>query len=81
MDVSNESNTTANSILKDRVEPEFKMRVPKSAKLPNLVPNIPIVKTKDGKVLLSVPDLEAVSTYLLYNIVHSFNLFAVGFVR
>ncbi|CAH8620504.1 unnamed protein product [Schistosoma bovis] len=60
--VSNESTTTANSILKDRVEPEFKMRVPKSAKLPNLVPNIPIVKTKDGKVLLSVPDLEALDS-------------------
>ncbi|CAH8595692.1 unnamed protein product [Schistosoma mattheei] len=60
--VSNESTTTTNSILKDRVEPEFKMRVPKSAKLPNLVPNIPIVKTKDGKVLLSVPDLEALDS-------------------
>ncbi|CAH8556294.1 unnamed protein product [Schistosoma turkestanicum] len=38
------------------------MRVPKSAKLPDLVPNIPIVKTKDGKVLLSVPDLEALDS-------------------
>ncbi|CAH8640063.1 unnamed protein product [Schistosoma rodhaini] len=59
---SNESTTAAGSISKDRVEPEFKMRVPKSAKLPNLVPNIPIVKTKDGKVLLSVPDLEALDS-------------------
>nr|CAH8866996.1 unnamed protein product [Trichobilharzia regenti] len=38
------------------------MRVPKSAKIPNLVPNIPIVKTKEGKIFLSVPDLEALDS-------------------
>ncbi|CAH8866619.1 unnamed protein product [Trichobilharzia szidati] len=56
------SKVTESNVSKDRVEPEFKMRVPKSAKIPNLVPNIPIVKTKEGKIFLSVPDLEALDS-------------------
>nr|CAX69354.1 hypothetical protein [Schistosoma japonicum] len=60
--VSSGNDNIARISSKDRVEPEFKMRVPKSAKLPNLIPDIPIVKTKNGKVLLSVPDLEALDS-------------------
>lgn len=43
---------------KDKVEPEIKMRVPKSAKIPGLTLNIPFEKTKSGKVLFSIPDYE-----------------------
>ncbi|KAF7257181.1 hypothetical protein EG68_05275 [Paragonimus skrjabini miyazakii] len=46
----------------DRVETEYLMRVPKSAKLSTLVPDLTASKTKTGKILLSVPSLETLDS-------------------
>ncbi|KAF8561813.1 hypothetical protein P879_06566 [Paragonimus westermani] len=46
----------------DRVETEYLMRVPKSAKLSALVPDLTASKTKTGKILLSVPSLETLDS-------------------
>ncbi|KAF5403490.1 Proline-rich protein PRCC [Paragonimus heterotremus] len=46
----------------DRVEMEYLMRVPKSAKLSTLVPDLTASKTKTGKILLSVPSLETLDS-------------------
>lgn len=47
-------------VSKDFVEPEFKMRIPKSAKTTNVYHDIHKSTSKDGKILLYIPDHEAV---------------------
>ncbi|CAL8067985.1 unnamed protein product [Calicophoron daubneyi] len=42
----------------DKVEPEYQMRVPKSAKVLGMLSGIQASRSKTGKVLLSVPTLE-----------------------
>ncbi|CAH8653610.1 unnamed protein product [Dicrocoelium dendriticum] len=46
----------------DKVEPEYKMRMPMSAKQPSLLPSFTSLKLKTGKVLVSVPVLEGLDS-------------------
>ena len=54
---------------KDKVDPEFKMRIPKSAKIPELIPPITTRKSESGKILLTLPNLESVITQFYFHFI------------